>query len=207
MRRRSMVRLERRTAGKQRGSLRFHTASVLQRSTMRRGVSQVSLGEPSWFDYIVIPETPILIREIAAGDAEAAAELSAELGYPTAVVQMRRRIEQVSCTRDRVVYVACMWNVVVGWIDVGLAHHLSTGAFGEIAGLVVSGKYRSSGIGRQLVMKAEEWVANHGVQRIVVRSRTTRESAHRFYLREGYSLMKTSAVFSKELTTTGLVRK
>jgi len=32
-------------------------------------------------------------------------------------------------------------------------------------------------------------------------SRATQpESAHRFYVREGYSLIKTSAVFSKQLT-------
>jgi hypothetical protein len=34
---------------------------------------------------------------------------------------------------------------------------------------------------------------------IVVRSRATREAAHRFYLREGYTQTKTSAVFTKSL--------
>jgi hypothetical protein len=33
--------------------------------------------------------------------------------------------------------------------------------------------------------------------KMLVRSRVTREQAHRFYLREGYELTKTSAVFSK----------
>ena len=34
----------------------------------------------------------ILIREIAPADADAAAQLSAELGYPTEVEAMRKRI-------------------------------------------------------------------------------------------------------------------
>jgi hypothetical protein len=33
----------------------------------------------------------------------------------------------------------------------------------------------------------------------IVRSRITREAAHRFYLREGYTIEKTSLVFSKQL--------
>lgn len=141
----------------------------------------------------------ILIREIALEDAEAAAHLSAELGYPADVQAMRERIESVSRSRDRVVYVACISNTVIGWIDVCIIHHLSTGSYGEIGGLIVSSEYRSDGIGRRLISQAEKWVADQSSTRIIVRSRTTREAAHRFYLREGYSMIKTSLVFSKQL--------
>jgi GNAT superfamily N-acetyltransferase len=56
---------------------------------------------------------------------------------------------------------------------------------------------RSHGVGRRLVAVAEEWARQHGLKSIVVRSRATREAAHRFYLREGYTQTKTSAVFTK----------
>jgi GNAT superfamily N-acetyltransferase len=141
----------------------------------------------------------ILIREIALIDAAVASQLCAELGYPTAVDLMEERIGMVTCSRDHSVYVACMLQTVVGWIDVCISHHLSTGLYGEIGGLIVSGEYRGSGIGRKLIARAEQWVADQGVTRMVVRSRTAREEAHRFYLRAGYSMTKTSAVFSKEL--------
>jgi GNAT superfamily N-acetyltransferase len=141
----------------------------------------------------------ILIREIALTDAEAAAQLSAELGYRAEIEEMRERIRVVNSSRDRAVYVACRANTVIGWIDVGIVHHLSTGAHGEIGGLVVSAEYRSGGIGRKLITQAEQWVADHGIPTMIVRSRTTREAAHRFYLREGYTMTKTSAVFSKQM--------
>jgi GNAT superfamily N-acetyltransferase len=142
----------------------------------------------------------ILIREIAPADADAAAQLSAELGYPTEVEAMRKRIERVSSSRDRAVYVACISDTVIGWIDVGIVHHFATGDYGEIAGFIVSSEYRSGGIGRKLLTKAEQWAVDQGMTKMVVRSRTVREAAHRFYVREGYSLIKTSAVFSKQLT-------
>jgi GNAT superfamily N-acetyltransferase len=141
----------------------------------------------------------ILIREIALTDAEAAAQLSAELGYPAELEEMKQRIGVVNSSRDRVVYVACAANMVIGWIDVGIVHHLSTGAHGEIGGFVVSPEYRSAGIGRKLITRAEQWVAGQGILRMIVRSRTVREAAHRFYLREGYTMIKTSAVFCKQL--------
>jgi GNAT superfamily N-acetyltransferase len=139
------------------------------------------------------------IREIEVTDAEAAAKLSDELGYPVSENAMARRIESVTGLRDHVVYVACVSNTVVGWIDVGVVHHLQGEPYGEIGGFVVSSDYRSAGIGRRLIERAERWVAQQGIRKMVVRSQIAREAAHRFYLREGYSRTKTSAVFSKDL--------
>ncbi|HEX4748356.1 MAG TPA: GNAT family N-acetyltransferase [Bryobacteraceae bacterium] len=142
----------------------------------------------------------ILIRQIENGDAEAAARLSGELGYPAHPSDMLERIKQANSSTDRVVYVALVSNLVVGWVELGIVHHLATGASGEITGLVVSDGYRSAGIGRKLVAHAEQWVRDHAVTTMIVRSRITREAAHRFYIREGYALLKTSATFSKQLT-------
>ena len=44
---------------------------------------------------------------------------------------------------------------------------------------------------------------DHGCARMTVRSRVARERAHRFYLREGYVLEKTSHVFRKPLVKEG----
>ena len=143
----------------------------------------------------------VFIRPIQVTDADAAAGLCSELGYPVDLRAMKERIERLISSSDHVVYVACTELRVIGWIDVAINNHLATGAFGEIGGLIVSREHRSTGIGRRLVNEAERWVAARGIARMVVRSRMTREAAHRFYLREGYSLIKTSAVFSKELAT------
>jgi GNAT superfamily N-acetyltransferase len=89
--------------------------------------------------------------------------------------------------------------VVVGWIEVGIAHHLQSGACGEIGGLIVCSSYEGRGIGRQLVETAERWVASRGITKLVVRSRITRAAAHDFYLGLNFERLKTSAVFKKTI--------
>jgi GNAT superfamily N-acetyltransferase len=113
---------------------------------------------------------------------------------------MRHRIEYLMCQPDRVIFVACYLEGVVGWIDVLVRHVLAADPRAEIAGLVVSEGFRSRGLGRILVSRAEQWAVSRGVKEMLVRSRITREEAHRFYLREGYERIKTSAVFTKRLT-------
>lgn len=141
----------------------------------------------------------LMIREITIEDATAAVRLTAELGYATSVDAMQHRIECLSGLTDHIVYVACIAGEVVGWIDVSAVHRLQSEPRAEIGGLVVASEARSGGIGRRLVERAEEWATQRGLKSILVRSQVAREAAHRFYLREGYERIKTSAVFTKSL--------
>jgi GNAT superfamily N-acetyltransferase len=125
----------------------------------------------------------VTIREIAPSDAAAAAQLSGEFGYPASKETMERRIQALQGRHDHAIFLACNENAAVAWIDVGIVHHLPSEPYGEIGGFVVSEKCRSMGLRRALV-----------------RSQVAREAAHRFYLREGYARVKTSAVFEKELS-------
>jgi len=146
------------------------------------------------------PLEELVLRAILPEDSPAAARLSEELGYPASAEQMKQRIRSLAKDPDRAVFVACIGDRMVGWIDVGATRHLQSDPYAEIGGLVVDGTVRSAGIGRRLVALAETWASERGYQKMVVRSRSTRQAAHRFYLREGYELTKTSAVFSKQLT-------
>jgi len=139
------------------------------------------------------------LRAITVDDADAAARLSGELGYPVDAAVMRQRIDDVAASSDREVFVACRNDRVLGWIDVSIVRHLQSDVRAEIGGLVVTAAARSGGIGAKLVARAEQWARDRGLAAIVVRSQIAREAAHRFYLREGYERTKTSAVFSKEL--------
>jgi GNAT superfamily N-acetyltransferase len=139
------------------------------------------------------------IRAIASADTEAAVRLSAELGYPVDSTVMRARIDQLAVRPDHGAYVACVGGRVVGWIHVSAVHHMQSEPRAEIGGLVVDASVRGAGIGARLVARAEQWATEHGLGSILVRSQIMREAAHRFYLREGYTRTKTSAVFSKVL--------
>jgi GNAT superfamily N-acetyltransferase len=142
----------------------------------------------------------VVVRPIAVTDAEAAAKLSGELGYPASAETMKVRIRNLDHLRDHAVFVACSENSVVGWIDVGIVHHLHAEPYGEIGGLVVANEFRSAGIGRMLVIRAEQFTRDRGIAKMLVRSQIKREAAHRFYLRDGYERTKTSAVFTKALS-------
>lgn len=148
---------------------------------------------------IQVRTSPADIRPITPDDADAAAHLSGELGYPLAPDAMRARIASLARTADHAVFVAVLDTVVVGWIHVAAVLHMQSEARAEIGGLVVSASVRGRRIGAALVARAEAWAAEQGFGSILVRSQVMREDAHRFYLREGYARTKTSAVFTKAL--------
>ena len=136
------------------------------------------------------------IREVGPSDAGVLSTLSTELGYPVPVEVMRERIARRA--KDPAVFVADAGKVL-GWIDVGLVFHLQSGLRAEIGGLVVSSASRSLGIGRQLLQRAEQWAREKGMTKVLLRSNSKRSDAHRFYLREQYTQVKTSAVIEKDL--------
>lgn len=112
---------------------------------------------------------------------------------------MGDRIGQLAELADHAVYVASQDGAVVGWIDVGVAFHLPIDPRAEIGGLVVTANTRGNGVGRELLLRAEQWAKERGFSHVLVRSNVFRKAAHRFYLREGYERTKTSAVFTKRL--------
>lgn len=112
---------------------------------------------------------------------------------------MRERITRLAAMPDHAVFVSCRGGAVIGWIHVFSVHHLQSEPRAEIGGLVVSADARGAGIGAALVERAERWARDQQLPSILVRSQVMREAAHRFYLREGYTQTKTSAVFAKNL--------
>ena len=105
----------------------------------------------------------LLAREITPEDAEAAAQLSEELGYPVSPAEMKQRIEAVARLPDHAIYVACVAGTVFGWIDVGICRHLQSEPRAEIGGLVVSSEVRGRGVGRHLITCAESWARQRGL--------------------------------------------
>ena len=143
-------------------------------------------------------QTTLTIREIKPADAEAVAELTSQLGYQRSANEVAEWIARLPVMHNRqAAFVACLGEEVVGWIEVSIERHLQSPEFGLIGGLVVRHGHRNLGIGRKLCERAEAWTWERGMNRLRVTSRSTRPDAHRFYLRDGYELVKTSAVFEK----------
>ncbi len=140
----------------------------------------------------------VWMRPMELKDAQAVAELVEQLSYQRTAEDVAAWITGVR-PEMQAAFVACMADEVVGWIEVSMERRLQNAPFGLIGGLVVREGMRSLGIGRRLCEEAERWCVEHGAGTIRVTSRSTREAAHRFYLRDGYELVKTSLVFEKQV--------
>ena len=140
----------------------------------------------------------VVVRAMESGDAGVVVGLIEQLGYGRTAEEVLEWLDGVQA-ETQAAFVACVGGEVVGWIEVSLERRLQYPQFALIGGLVVREGMRGMGIGRRLCEEAERWGVERGVSRIRVTSRSTREDAHRFYLRDGYESVKTSMVFEKKV--------
>ena len=84
-----------------------------------------------------------------------------------------------------------------------ITEYVEADAFVVIGGLVVDREYRKQGIGRRLLVRAEEWAAQHGCSVVRLTSNVKRIDAHAFYERVGYTNLKTQYSFAKSLGPAG----
>ncbi|SEG44358.1 Acetyltransferase (GNAT) family protein [Bryocella elongata] len=160
------------------------------------------------------PASSLHLRPIRLEDAAEVAVLSGDLGYERTPDEIQAWIDRLTAMNAiaaanpgvvpaQAVIVACegvsSTAKVVGWIEVSMMRHLQYPDTALIGGLVVSATQRSQGTGRALCRAAEDWAREQGVSGVRVTSRSTRERAHQFYLRDGYARVKTSEVFEKNL--------
>ena len=129
-------------------------------------------------------------------DAEVAAELATELGYPNEVETLRRRIRPIGET-DLLLVAADARDKPVGFIQAHRVCIIEVGFRVEILGLVVSSTARRKGIARLLIEEVEGWAKKIGAEVVSVRSNTKRAEAHLFYPAMGYKQIKTQAVYEK----------
>ena len=141
----------------------------------------------------------IAFRSAHASDAPNLLGLVEQLGYPSALEALRARLELVLLRDDHAVFVAEEDGALLGWIHVLAFDSLATERCALVGGLVVDAGRRRSGIGRELVVLAEDWARARGLGVLRLRSRETRTGAHRFYERLGFELVKRQLQFKKEL--------
>ena len=142
----------------------------------------------------------LFVRTAEKRDIPSLKILSEELGYPSSEKQVASRLERIIASPNDIIYVSTDGNdEVTGWIHVFMALRLESDPFAEIGGLVVKKEFRKNGIGKELVKAAEKWSLGKGINKIRVRSRTSRTDTRRFYERESYKVTKEQNVFQKDL--------
>jgi len=139
------------------------------------------------------------IRPMELKDLELVAVLAGQLGYPTTLDQILPRYQEVTGLSGLFVAESAGGDVV-GWVQVNReAQNLVSEARAEICALIVDENHRGLEIGAQLVQAAEAWAREKNLDLVRVRSNVTRERAHKFYQREGYSIKKSWHLFVKNL--------
>jgi GNAT superfamily N-acetyltransferase len=140
-----------------------------------------------------------MIRTAVESDADALADLSVQLGYPSGPAEILDRLRGIQARAEGQVIVAEIGGTVIGWIHILGVHGLESPAHAVIVGLVVDERHRNRGIGADLVAAAERWATAMRYAKVRARSNVIREDAHRFYRRLGYRETKRQAVLSRQL--------
>jgi len=142
----------------------------------------------------------VIIGNARITDSAALAELAGELGYPAAVQQTANRLRSILNSKEHGVLIAAIpAGPVVGWIHVFISRRIESDPFAEIGGFVVAGTHRGTGIGRKLLLAAEQWAAEQNITKIRIRSRTNRNDSHSIFQHLGYLKSKEQLVFDKDL--------
>jgi len=143
-------------------------------------------------------EPDTTIRCARTVDGSQIAGLSGQLGYPSTMSDVKRRIVEIDGDDNCELLVAESDGSVVAWLLVHVYRLVTSDCLAQVAGLVVDRAHRNQGIGALLMDKAEEWARGKNCRGVMLRSRSARKEAHKFYKRLGYSAIKTQDVFLKE---------
>jgi len=118
-----------------------------------------------------------------------------QLGYEYSRQSLSYNIQQVR-NQGGEVFIAEDAGLVCGCVAAILDIRLAEGIKGEIVSLVVNQQARGRGIGKLLVVAAEQWLSQY-VDEYRIRANAIRKDAHQFYQQLGYSEMKQQVVLGK----------
>lgn len=142
--------------------------------------------------------TSIRLLKARSEDATSSAELLSQLGYPATSIEVQARLEQLAVAAGATALVAESSDGVVGLITCHMFVSVHSSApVAWLTTLVVDSSHVGEGVGRTLVVAAEQWASANGAVRVSVTSGVQRDNAHEFYRRIGYA--KSGIRFTKTL--------
>lgn len=138
------------------------------------------------------------IRDALVTDAAAIATLLRALDYPQTQLFVARKLAQLLDDPNARQLVAVVDGAVVGFISLHFIPQLArAGDFCRISYFCVAASARGKGVGAALEARTDALARAHGCDRIELHCHSRRESAHRFYARQGY--VESPKYFKKSL--------
>ncbi|MCL2628389.1 MAG: GNAT family N-acetyltransferase [Oscillospiraceae bacterium] len=139
-----------------------------------------------------------IIRDANNDDYEAVYNLNLTgLGYDFPIEETKKRLAQVLEKPNVKLLVAEIDGSVAGYIHAVDYDCLYHNSLKNILALVVDGRFRGKGVGRQLLSAVEDWAKYDGACGVRLVSGMDRTGAHSFYKSCGYSLRKDQRNFIK----------
>ena len=138
----------------------------------------------------------IKVREFEAKELPVLRELMHELGYPLEKEELAANVKVIK-ERGGIIFIAEADGKIAGSIAAAISTGLAEGSYGEIISLVVFKDFRGKGVGKELVLKAEQWLKPR-VKKIRVRANSIRLKAHEFYKALEYKEIKSQKSFMKK---------
>lgn len=148
------------------------------------------------------PRPTFTLRTARHTDVAEIATLLGQLGYPVTQEKIEDRVERLLArpmVHKVMVAAAAAGGKLLGVVHATRREVLESDDHVEISGLVVDASARGSGIGKALVLVAERWARDIGVDTLRVRSNVIRTEAHVFYQRLGFQVVKQQLAFAKPL--------
>ena len=140
-----------------------------------------------------------IIRKIELKDAGELCKIcSEEMGYECAPHLVKSKIEKLDLKREAV-FVVEEESQLLGFIHVERYEVLYFESMANILGLAVKKDFQKQGLGKALLLAAENWAQENGIYLMRLNSGINRTDAHGFYEHLGYVSEKEQKRFLKRL--------
>ena len=139
-----------------------------------------------------------LVRRMNRNDLVLVGAISDQLGYAVESQVLSERFEGLLPLKSHALFVS-EDDGIKGWIHLEVVFDLIEETKVEVKALVIDENARSKGHGSELLKTAREWAKTYGVSTIYLSCNILRERAHAFYLREGFTKVKTSHFFEAKI--------
>ena len=140
-----------------------------------------------------------IIRKIELKDAGGLCKIcSEEMGYECDSDLVKSKIEKLDSKREAV-FVVEEESQLLGFIHVERYEVLYFESMANILGLAVKKDFQKQGLGKALLLAAENWAQKNGIYLMRLNSGINRIDAHGFYEHLGYVSEKEQKRFVKNL--------
>jgi GNAT superfamily N-acetyltransferase len=148
-----------------------------------------------------MPEASSLgVRAMTSADVPQSLALLSQLGYEMSRDEAARRVRAVLAAPDHSLLAVERDGRVVGLLHVFARPAIENPREAVVQALVVDESCRRRGVGRRLMMAAEQWGEERDCMSVVLSSNIARAPAHAFYAALGYRPTATAQLFRKPLS-------